>query len=449
VDANDDAYIVWSDERSGEARVYMQKLSSSGVKQWVADLRVDAGVGAHDPTVAVDSSGNVLVAWVDMRNGNPDIYLQRISPAGARLWASDLQIVNPDWAYSSEGYAQSRTVDTLSADIHSATLSANYDLNGGEVRFYLTNDGGTSWAEVMPHASHVFASTGSDLRWRAELAANPIYPQTPVIRSLRIDYAAGPSTTSTPTPTRTPTSVPGTQTITLQNGLNGYAGTLDTWIDEWRPAQNFNSGGDANFIRIYTDGHQNTLVYFGLDSIPAGATIQGAELQLKIGSRTNSNPLTVDVYQLLQSWDVDDATWLQAGIGTPWQVAGAAGSGDRSAVSSGVLLLDADSGAWASTDIATLVQYWVDHPGENFGCLLEGGAGGGVQYALRSSDHPEQSDRPKLVVQYWPATPTPTPTETATVTHTPTPTMTPSPTNTPTSTSTPTPMGAFLPLLLK
>ena len=257
-------------------------------------------------------------------------------------------------------------------------------------------------------------------------------------------------------------------TVSLQDGMNGYSGTTDTWIDEWRPAQNFNSGGDINFIRVYADGHQSGLIRFDLFPIPAGALIQSADLELMISSRNNSNSLLADVYRLTRSWDVDDATWLHADIGTPWEVAGAAGSSDRTFISAGSFLFDAGNFTRVSTGITSLVQYWVDHPEENFGCLLLGRTeGGGVQYALRSSDHPEQSDRPKLVIQYWPATPTPTPTETATVTHTPTPTPTetlvptmtatptatwtptPTPSPTATATNTPTLKRGFLPLVLK
>ena len=258
-----------------------------------------------------------------------------------------------------------------------------------------------------------------------------------------------PTTTPTPMPTRTPTTIPGTQSLTLQNGLNGYAGVTDTWIDEWQPTQNYHTGSDANFIRLYADGHQNTLIRFDLSSLPAGSTVAAASLELKIGSRTNTNPLTAEIYRLTRAWIDDEATWQLASADAPWEVAGAGGSADHSGDSEAELLFAADGGTWVSADVTDLVQYWLDHPSENYGALLRADAGGGVQYALRASDHPEQADHPKLVVQYFPATTTPTATATPTETATSSPTVTHTPTATPSPTATSISVNVMLPMLTK
>jgi hypothetical protein len=84
---------------------------------------------------------------------------------------------------------QSRTVDTLAGHIRQATLTANYQANGGEVRFFLPHNGGNSWSQVIPGVTKVFSTPGSDLRWKVELEADPLLLHTPVIDSLRIDYS--------------------------------------------------------------------------------------------------------------------------------------------------------------------------------------------------------------------------------------------------------------------
>jgi len=228
-------------------------------------------------------------------------------------------------------------------------------------------------------------------------------------------------------------------TITLQNGVTGYNGAVDTWIDEWRPTQNFNSGSEINFLRVHTDGHQNSLVQVDLPPVLVGSLIQSADLELVISSRNKTYPLLLDVFRLTRAWDEDEATWGLASSGDAWEGAGATGIGDRSSISSGTILLNDDAFTPVSTGITSLVQYWVDHPAENHGLILQGRGGGGVQYALRSSDHPEPTDRPKLVIQYWPPTPEPTTTSTATATPTETSTTTPTslPTATVTTTATP------------
>ena len=48
-----------------------------------------AGRQARVPAVAVDGSGNAVVVWQDNRNGDEDIYAQRLDAAGNRLWTQD------------------------------------------------------------------------------------------------------------------------------------------------------------------------------------------------------------------------------------------------------------------------------------------------------------------------------------------------------------------------
>ena len=41
------------------------------------------------PTAASDGAGGVILAWTDLRDGNLDVYAQRLNAAGAALWAPD------------------------------------------------------------------------------------------------------------------------------------------------------------------------------------------------------------------------------------------------------------------------------------------------------------------------------------------------------------------------
>jgi hypothetical protein len=192
VDGSGNAVCVWTDYRNLRGDIYAQRLDGSGNKLWAADEQVnsDSGTAIQErPAVAVDGSGNAVVLWKDERNGNDDIYAQRINLVGNRVWLADLQVVYPDRFYVPTGAAQSRTVDATADNIRQATLTADFQTRGGSVAFYLTNDGGDNWAEVTPGATHVFTTTGSDLRWRAVLAVDPIWHRTPVVNSLRIDYS--------------------------------------------------------------------------------------------------------------------------------------------------------------------------------------------------------------------------------------------------------------------
>jgi hypothetical protein len=191
-DPNGNAVVTWQDDRNGNADIYAQMVGASGSKLWAADQRVnsDGGTaGQRRPTVAVGPSGDATVVWEDYRDGNADIYAQRINTVGGKGWFADLQFVYPDRFYYPKGLAQSLTIDTVPGDIGQAALTVDYRANGGSVQFSLTNNGGTDWFFITPGVTHVFTTTGSDLRWRAELTADPLWPRTPVINSLRIEYS--------------------------------------------------------------------------------------------------------------------------------------------------------------------------------------------------------------------------------------------------------------------
>jgi hypothetical protein len=192
MDAGGNAVIVWADYRNGNADIYAQRLNTSGEQLWPADVHINSDMGAARqtaPTVVVNRNGNAFMMWEDRRNGNRDVYAQGINTVGNKSWLTDLQVVYPDHFYTAVGTAQSLTIDTLSANIHEATLTCNHQANGGDVQFFLTNNGGTDWFTVTPGVTHVFTTTGSDLRWRAELTADPLWPRTPVVNSLRIEYS--------------------------------------------------------------------------------------------------------------------------------------------------------------------------------------------------------------------------------------------------------------------
>jgi len=95
-------------------------------------------------------------------------------------------IVTLKFAYPLSETAQSLMVNAAGEEVHQARLTAEQALRGGTVRYALSNDGGRTWADVLPGARHVFASPGSDLRWRAILCGNG--ETTPIVDSLTIAY---------------------------------------------------------------------------------------------------------------------------------------------------------------------------------------------------------------------------------------------------------------------
>lgn len=89
--------VVWHDNRNGDYDLYAQRIDGDGLRQWEADLRVNGDNSTQsqaEPFVGVDATDHMLVVWLDQRIGNHDIYAQRLTDAGQRLWAEDLRI-NP------------------------------------------------------------------------------------------------------------------------------------------------------------------------------------------------------------------------------------------------------------------------------------------------------------------------------------------------------------------
>ena len=79
--------IVWLDRRTGEWNVYGKLFSGSG-NPMGTEFQINEETfdeEQEDPEVSVDSSGNYVVIWSDLKNGNWDIYGQRFSSEGTLI----------------------------------------------------------------------------------------------------------------------------------------------------------------------------------------------------------------------------------------------------------------------------------------------------------------------------------------------------------------------------
>jgi len=85
------AIATWTDERNGSANgdIYAQRVNGSGVVQWTTDgVALCAALNNQGgPTIASDAAGGWIVAWIDYRSTDWDIYAQRVSGSGVVQWA--------------------------------------------------------------------------------------------------------------------------------------------------------------------------------------------------------------------------------------------------------------------------------------------------------------------------------------------------------------------------
>ena len=97
-DGANGAIIVWQDRRNGNVDIYAQRLNSAGVPQWTID-GVAITVAADDqlaPQLVADGAGGAIIVWQDQRRGtsaflgkDSDIYAQRVNSAGVVQWNID------------------------------------------------------------------------------------------------------------------------------------------------------------------------------------------------------------------------------------------------------------------------------------------------------------------------------------------------------------------------
>jgi hypothetical protein len=223
--------------------------------------------------------------------------------------------------------------------------------------------------------------------------------------------------TETATPTITPTETPqptatatATQTripltIVFRQGTSPfplYGGVQDTYLSDSEAGDATTNFADRDLIALRPSNHRVGLVRFDVSAIPPTATVLMANLSIYVDSQTpGAGPMTVSVHEMARAWVGSQTTWLQAAAGLPWAAAGAKADSDRNPQPAASFTLS-QAGAWADADVRGLVQSWVAGPAANKGVLLAAPGNGVGEYRLRSSEYPDTSFRPKLVVSYAP-----------------------------------------------
>ncbi len=90
-DGSGGAILVWEDRRSGDPDIYAQRLSPAGTPLWNSNgvpvcTAVDNQV---NPVLVPDGNGGALIAWYDNRVGVPHPYVQKLDLNGNPLWHSN------------------------------------------------------------------------------------------------------------------------------------------------------------------------------------------------------------------------------------------------------------------------------------------------------------------------------------------------------------------------
>ncbi|MEE9377677.1 MAG: hypothetical protein V3V33_06535 [Candidatus Lokiarchaeia archaeon] len=80
--------ITWQDSRDGDYDIYAQKVNSSGDIQWIANgTAICTANGSQEfPQLVSDGVGGAIITWQDNRNGDYDIYAQKVNSSGDVQW---------------------------------------------------------------------------------------------------------------------------------------------------------------------------------------------------------------------------------------------------------------------------------------------------------------------------------------------------------------------------
>lgn len=87
------AFVSWNDYRASTSSsdIYLQHIDSNGNKLWTSDglgVCLDPADQAS-PTLIPDGTGGLIVAWEDSRNGNIDIFAQKVDSSGNIKWTTN------------------------------------------------------------------------------------------------------------------------------------------------------------------------------------------------------------------------------------------------------------------------------------------------------------------------------------------------------------------------
>lgn len=87
-DGRGGAMIAWQDERNGNWDIYSQKVDQFGDIRWTTNgiPICTADSDQVHPQLVSDGFGGAIIVWEDKRNGNWSIYSQRIDKSGNMLW---------------------------------------------------------------------------------------------------------------------------------------------------------------------------------------------------------------------------------------------------------------------------------------------------------------------------------------------------------------------------
>ncbi len=129
-------HIAWSDSRDGNNEIYYKRSTNSG-ETWETDIRLTVDASISEVPSITCSSSSVHIAWLDLRDGNNEIYYKRSTDAGI-TWSVDLRLtMGPLWS-------QNPYIVLSGTIVH---LVWQYGSSNFEIFYKRSTNNGVSWGD--------------------------------------------------------------------------------------------------------------------------------------------------------------------------------------------------------------------------------------------------------------------------------------------------------------
>ncbi|MCZ6650645.1 MAG: MopE-related protein, partial [Acidobacteria bacterium] len=156
--------LAWTDQRDGQEEIYFRNLDITGLPDG-GETRVTTTIVSSRRPSLVWNGSEFAVAWVDERDGNPEIYFQRLTALGAlsgsaRRVTSDAAFSGePDLIWTGTEYALAWSDEAAgNREITFARIATDSTITAGPTR--LTSD-----SAVSEQPSLVWTGNGYGLAW--------------------------------------------------------------------------------------------------------------------------------------------------------------------------------------------------------------------------------------------------------------------------------------------
>jgi hypothetical protein len=187
-------------------------------------------------------------------------------------------------------------------------------------------------------------------------------------------------------------------TATFQEGVSGYTGTSDTYLNSSSSGTNYGASGTLQIITpLLLGSTQQSLISFNLSSIPAGSIVTGASVTFTASTAITLLP-SVNIYKMLSPW-TETSTWNSLSNGVSPNNIDASSTADASW---GALIGLNGTATLSGAALASTVQSWINNPASNRGWLLTAGV---TAVQFYSSEAATTIFRPQLSITYTAPTP--------------------------------------------